>query len=485
MAFGHQSLRVTAVQSTGTTLMARSSDGLANDPRPEPVAAGMRFFTGTGIRAPVGFGSTNFIGGDTWSCSACHVDGLSDRMIWQAGPVPTHRYTSRGFTMLEGTWPLGWQGYLADVRNYAYTVTTNIGIYRPTQTQVDTLAAYLASIQAPPPENSLTERDGAHSAEACRGAQVYARYCESCHTGALSTSRERVERSILDRQRADIPSLLGSYRLGVWYRKGGASTLSDAVGQMAEWVGATLVPDDRAALVRYVGELTGRNLAVVTTYPRPDALLAADGHVDVVMTHALVNAPDNLARVRLLDDAGAPIAAEVTRVEPRRLRIVPRAALPFGATVRVELGAGLASERDLATRAAERMTYRVVGGARGARGGTVSGDGRGAGVWSSGHASARALAGRLRPPEHAGRHGDGARGVPQRDCVPLGGRGAALGPTAGDSAGAHPCGARDGGRLFGLRGRRGRHDGRRCRGRGHRGHGRSGASRVHPRGAGL
>jgi len=360
VAFGHQSLRVTAVQSTGTTLMARSSDGLANDPRPEPVAAGMRFFTGTGIRAPVGFGSTNFIGGDTWSCSACHVDGLSDRMIWQAGPVPTHRYTSRGFTMLEGTWPLGWQGYLADVRNYAYTVTTNIGIYRPTQTQVDTLAAYLASIQAPPPENSLTERDGAHSAEACRGAQVYARYCESCHTGALSTSRERVERSILDRQRADIPSLLGSYRLGVWYRKGGASTLSDAVGQMAEWVGATLVPDDRAALVRYVGELTGRNLAVVTTYPRPDALLAADGHVDVVMTHALVNAPDNLARVRLLDDAGAPIAAEVTRVEPRRLRIVPRAALPFGATVRVELGAGLASERDLATRAAERMTYRVV-----------------------------------------------------------------------------------------------------------------------------
>lgn len=159
VAFGHQSLRVTAVQSDGATLMARTSDGLATDPRPEPVAAGMRFFTGTGIRAPVGSGSTNFIGGDTWSCSACHVDGLSDRMIWQAGPVPTHRYTSRGFTMLEGTWPLGWQGYLADVRNYAYTVTTNIGIYRPTQAQVDILAAYLASIQAPPPENSLTERD--------------------------------------------------------------------------------------------------------------------------------------------------------------------------------------------------------------------------------------------------------------------------------------------------------------------------------------
>jgi len=360
VAFGHQSLQITALRAEGGQWLGRVSEPLRVDPRPASEVAGMRFFTGAGVRAPVGFGSTNFIGGDTWSCSACHVDGLSDRMIWQAGPVPTHRYTSRAFTLLEGTWPLGWQGYLADVRNYAYTVTTNIGIYRPTQTQVDSLAAYLASILPPPPENARTERDGAHSAEACRGAQVFARYCESCHEGPLSTSRGRIEQSILDRQRADIPSLLGSYRVGVWYRKSGSSSLDDAVGQMASWVGATLVPDDQRALVRYVGELTGRDLAVVTSYPRPSAPIAADGTIEVVMTHAIVNAPDNLSRVRLLDAMGAPVDATVERTAPRRLRIVPRAALPFGAAVRVELGAGLASEHDLVLRTATSLAFTVV-----------------------------------------------------------------------------------------------------------------------------
>jgi DNA-binding beta-propeller fold protein YncE len=352
-AYGHQALTVTEVPMTG---MARRSMALAADPRPAEVAAGQRFFTGTGVRVPM---TTSTIAGDMWSCNSCHADALSDRIVWQAGPSRMHRNASRPFTQLEGTWPLGWQGYLSDVRNYAYTVTTNIGIYQPSQAQVDGLTAYLASLAPPPAANSLTERDGGHSAEACAGAAVYQRACASCHGGPMTTTRARIDESIGDGLRADTPSLIGSYRNGTWFRKNNATSLADAVSQMAVWLRRSLTPAELASLTRYVSELTGRDFYLLTEAPRRTLPLPARGPVALVFSMPVLATPDNLARVRMVTAAGQRVAARV-EANGRAVTLTPEADLPFGAMVRVEVAPGFEAESE--TRVAEpiRVEYSTV-----------------------------------------------------------------------------------------------------------------------------
>jgi len=349
--YGHQALTLTAVTAAGA---ATSSMPLATDPRPEAVAFGQRFFTGTGVRV---MGAQ--VAGDRWSCNTCHADALSDRVVWQAGPNRMHRNASRPFTQLEGTFPLGWQGYLSDVRNYAYTVTTNVGLYQPTQAQVDGLAAYLASLAPPPAANSLTDRDGGHSAEGCEGAAVFTRACGSCHGGPLTTNRGRIEESLGDNTRADTPSLVGSYRNGTWFRKNTAASLRDAVEQMATWSRRSLSAAELTSLTRYVGELTGRDFYLAVEAPRRTARLPADAPVVLTFSMPVHVAADNLARVRLLDANGAALGARVT-AEGRFVTVTPTSALPFDAPVRVEVGDGFEAQGEVRTVGATRVEYRTV-----------------------------------------------------------------------------------------------------------------------------
>lgn len=357
VVFGHQSQQLTSVGAVAGARAARTSMPLGHDPRPGPVARGQRYFTGAGMRAALG--GARVLAGDVWSCSACHADGLTDGVAWQVGPVTSYRALTPALTLLEGTWPLGWQGSTSDLASAAFTLHAKIGVLRPTQDQVDGLAAYLASIAAPPAANTLTGRDGAPSAEATRGAAHFAAHCAGCHPGPLFTSRARVERDVDDGPAADVASLLGTARHGAWLRSGARRSLAGAVDAFVDWTRAPLDATQRRELTRYVAELTGGGFFVVTAQPRRGELLPTTAPITLVFSQPILDRAENLARVQVSDPSGRALNVRLT-VEGRRLLVAPTMPLLFGGEYRVAVGAGLESELEVRTGAAQEFTFRTV-----------------------------------------------------------------------------------------------------------------------------
>jgi YVTN family beta-propeller protein len=351
-AYGHQGLVLTEINKGRTVTVAK-------DPRPSEVASGQRFFTGPGQFTPAGPPASGLaIAGDRWSCNSCHADGSSDKLVWQAGPVPSHRYASRPYVMLEATWPLGWQGYLSSVRNYAVTVTGNVGITNPSTADVTGLAAYLSSIMPPASATSLTERDGALSAEAEKGGPIFQQHCGGCHAGSLTTSRRRVDKSLNDGKVADIPSLIGVYRQGVFFRDGSAKTLDQAVDAMIKFSEVTLSPVETASLKRYVAELTSRDFFPTSTFPSTKVPLSARSDLAATFSYPVLSTKENLAKIRVLSE-GKPVSA-TAKADGRRVVLTPDAALPAGGKVSFVVDAGFESEDGRTTAKATTADYEVA-----------------------------------------------------------------------------------------------------------------------------
>lgn len=357
LVFGHQAQRLTAIRAAAEGRTAVTSAALARDPRPAAVARGQEYFTGTGMRAELG--GAQVLAGDLWSCGSCHADGLTDRLAWQVGPVGSYRALSPALTLLEGTWPLGWQGSTSDLTSAAYTLHAKIGVLHPTQDQVDGLAAYLGSIAAPPAANTLTDRDGSPSPEARRGAVHFAARCASCHAGPLATSKARVDRDLDGSPSADIASLIGTARHGAWTHLGAQQSLAGAVDAFVDWTRAPLDATQRGELTRYVAELTGREFFVLAERPRQTDLLPTTAPIALVFSQPVLDRPENLARVQLTDPSGRPLAARVT-ADGRRLLVTPAMPLLFGGEYRVLLGDGLESELEARTWRAQELAFRTV-----------------------------------------------------------------------------------------------------------------------------
>jgi DNA-binding beta-propeller fold protein YncE len=315
-----------AQQTTLTRLMADADNDAATeslittvDPRPESVIEGQAYFTGAGRDYAM-----------TWSCNSCHVDGLSDTLIWNAGPF-SGRKVSRPFFWLEGTWPLGWDGYLSSVDNYAFTVNTNIGV-RPTTSEHRALSAYLSSLMPPPAANGHTRRDGTLTELGARGKQAFETAgCASCHALPLTTSRALLPAGVSEGP-TDVPALVGSYRLGAWTKLGDATSLSEAVELVSAAFGAADLEDEqRDALDQFLLELTARDLLVLTSDPRPSsASVAIDQSFTLTFSAPIWSDPSNLERAWLRGPAGA---IEVTREladSGRHLLLTPTDALEHG-----------------------------------------------------------------------------------------------------------------------------------------------------------
>ncbi|KIG19183.1 collagen triple helix repeat domain protein [Enhygromyxa salina] len=316
-AHGAQASSLTAISPANAAPQVLA---LTTDPRPAEVAAGQYFFTGAGRDYA-----------QNWTCNSCHVDGLSDTLVWNAGPFAGRR-VSRPFYWLEGTYPLGWDGYLSSVENYAFTVNINVGV-RPTTEEHRALSAYLASIMPPPAANEFTRRDGTLSELGEAGKRIYENEagCATCHPLPLTTSRATLAQGITEGV-TDVPGLVGSYRLGVWLKRGEATTLHDAVERVFGSLGDPgLDEDQRAALDRFLLELTARDFMVLTSSPRAgNTTMAVDQPIGVVFSHPVFNDAGNLAKVTLIDASGAEV--EVTRqlsADARHLELTPKAALAF------------------------------------------------------------------------------------------------------------------------------------------------------------
>ena len=340
---GAQDRVLTEISTEGTVLGATAA--LETDPRPPALARGMRYFTGSG---------RSFA--RTWSCNSCHADSLTDTIVWNAGPV-ADRVVPRPFSWLEGTYPLGWAGYLSDVRNYAFTVNNNVGI-RPTTEEAEDLNVYISSLMPPPAANGWTRRDGALSDEGALGRALYEGEagCAGCHALPLTTSRATFAPGITEGV-SDVPALVGAYRYGTWMKHGEARTYESGVELALGYVGARSVDDaERARLTRFLRELTGRDFFVLASDPRPGTSgVATDAPMTLTFSLPVWNDPANLAHIRLVDEGGTEIAVARRVIDGRRVELTPAEPLPHGAELRIEVGAALEAEDERRVFAAERI----------------------------------------------------------------------------------------------------------------------------------
>lgn len=327
---GAQGFVVTRLDAAGAS---GASADTGPDPRPEVVAAGQAYFTGAGRDY-----------GQNWACNSCHLDGLTDTLVWNAGPFED-RVVSRPLFWLEGAWPLGWAGYLANVRNYAYTVNTNVGI-RPTTEEAVALWEYLASLMPPPAANGWTERDGGLSAQALRGKALYdgKAACASCHALPLTTTRTVLGEGITAGT-SDTPVLVGAYRHGAWLKTGEAGTYRDGVRRAATWLGVSLSDAEVDDLTRYVSELTARDFFVLETEPHAGATdVPWDAPLVVTLSHPVWEDAANLAAIRVEDADGEAVVATLTLADDgRHITVTPSSPLTPGASYTLVVGASLTS----------------------------------------------------------------------------------------------------------------------------------------------
>ncbi|MCA9709108.1 MAG: Ig-like domain-containing protein, partial [Myxococcales bacterium] len=313
---GSQAYRVTLAGSDGTVDGVAELDG---DPRPAGVAQGQWMYTGVGAR-----------GGQAHSCADCHVDGLTDGNVWNAGFALS---TSRPMFWLEGTGPIGWEGDADDLRSYLYgSPAPTIGVI-PTTESFQAFYDYLAALVPPPPANGWTQRDGSLTEPALRGKELFEgkAACAGCHAGALTTQGLRLPGGgTHDAHPVVVPSLVGAYRHAFWLVDGAARTLEEAVTAMAPLSGVALSEEEVADLAGYLRELTAREFFVLTSTPRTGAShVRSEGPLSVVMSQPVFDDPSDLARIELRPEGGVAIGITV-EADGRRLTITPVAPLTPG-----------------------------------------------------------------------------------------------------------------------------------------------------------
>jgi DNA-binding beta-propeller fold protein YncE/mono/diheme cytochrome c family protein len=306
---------------------AASHGSTGSDPRPELEARGQRYYTGAGETY-----------GRNHTCNSCHADGLSDTLVWKAGPFDFRAVTRPQF-WLEGTDRLGWSGYVANVKNFAWSVNNTVGVF-PTTDQAEGLHAYLASLMPPPAANGKTKRDGALSDQALRGKAIYEGKgaCSSCHGLPLGTNRQ-IQAEGITPDTTDVPSLVGAYRHGVWLKQGEARDLRTAVEMVNASLGtAPLGSDEMDDLVRYLEELTARDFFLLASEPAAGESHAFGAPIRLTFSQPVWNDPKNLAAITLEDAGGQAVAATV-KAEGRHVTITPEALDP-GAAYTARIGAG-------------------------------------------------------------------------------------------------------------------------------------------------
>jgi DNA-binding beta-propeller fold protein YncE len=313
---------------------------LAEDPRPAEIALGERVFT-----RPGGAFASNH------GCTSCHIEAQNDGMVWHFGPESWSNI--RPLQLLDATTPIGWDGYVSSTENFGYQGPGSI-ISRPAAPdEARALGAFLGSLIGAPRANSFTRLDGSYTQAALRGQALFTGKagCANCHVPPLYTSRSLVEQG-KSGEPADVPSLLGVYRHGVYFVKAQARSLEDAVDVAVAYVGAALTPAERADLLWFLKQLTVKSSAPLGMWPDRGADQAVPpdarpyvGFADPVDTSAGGTAAEVAARYVVLEDAGGavvPAAVEITReAGAHRIVLRPDALLTPGATYRFRVRAGL------------------------------------------------------------------------------------------------------------------------------------------------
>ena len=280
------------------------------DTRPDTLVYGAQVFSVPGETV-----------GANRTCANCHVDGLSDGVVWNAGPFPNHQVT-RPFRWLEGTGRIGWDGYVGSIKVSGYVGGSTINKRFDTEEAI-ALGDFLASLMPAPAANGWTHRDGSMTKQAIAGFEVFQAKagCGGCHQGKLTTNKQIYEDG-LTAGLSDVPSLVDVTRVGSWLKDGSAATLRDSVDVALDTFGRTLEDEDMDAMMRYLQEITARDFFVLNSNFDEQKILGIDQAIRLTFSQPVFNEAINLTAIRVAAPDGSLIALS-TDADNRHVTVTP------------------------------------------------------------------------------------------------------------------------------------------------------------------
>jgi YVTN family beta-propeller protein len=192
---------------------------------------------------------------DSWiSCASCHFDGQSDGRVWNGRNTPS-------LYDLSETAPYGWMGdwdELADLELHLRALQVGDGLIEGVvnpatgdpntglSLDLDTLVAYLLSIDSPPPPQATDALLNEH------GATIFENLgCNACHSGAEFTDGQGYD--VETGGMFTTPSLNWLWQSAPYFHAGSAVTLRDVfILPGAHQVVDDLNVDEFDALIAYL-----------------------------------------------------------------------------------------------------------------------------------------------------------------------------------------------------------------------------------------
>ncbi|MEZ4264969.1 MAG: Ig-like domain-containing protein [Myxococcota bacterium] len=284
---------------------------IGRDPTPDDVREGQRMFNDAAFSA----------NGD-FSCNNCHIDGLTDGLVWNIlldGDVNTLAFRNVG-----GTGPFLWGGFLPTLFDFSREVLRLVGA-NATGVEMELLTNYMQSVTAPP--NPYTLPGGRLTEAGLRGRALFhtdaedgGGGCAACHSGPLFTNGEQVPGKT-EGFITDVPSLLGAYDTGPWGRHAQWPTLEAMVEYAATFTEATLSAAELADLTAYVRQLPSDLLYLTSARPL-DGARSVWNQTPVELVFSALLKDGQASKLRMATEAGAAVAGSWA-VSGRRARFVP------------------------------------------------------------------------------------------------------------------------------------------------------------------
>ncbi|MFT6399118.1 MAG: DNA-binding beta-propeller fold protein YncE [Bradymonadia bacterium] len=299
---------------------------LPGDPTPDDVAEGRRMFN-----------DASFSRHGDFSCNNCHIDGLTDGLVWNLlldGDVNTISFRNVG-----GTGPFLWGGQLPTLFDFSREVLQLVGA-TATGGQMELLTRYMQSVTAPP--NPHAGPGGAFTDVALRGRDVFAEVgCIGCHNGPAFTNRETVDGKTPGFQ-TDVPSLISTYDSGPWGRQAGWTTLEAMVEFAAvDYLGATVSEEDLVDLTAYVAQLPGDRLYLNSALPLDnETYVFFETELELVFSDSLTPGQVNAFSMHRIADTVEDVAGS-WEVSGRYARFTPVEALERETRYEMRVRAGL------------------------------------------------------------------------------------------------------------------------------------------------
>jgi YVTN family beta-propeller protein len=199
---------------------------------------------------------------DGWmSCHSCHTDGHANGQMNDNFSDRSFGAPKRVLSLLavRDTLPLAWSGQVTTLERQIHNSVENTMQREETlaKEQVQAIAAYVKSLELPPPLDVLRETQDAAAVD--RGRLVFEKHdCGRCHAPPTFTTPETYDVGLKDSQGAtefNPPSLRGLSHRGPYFHDNSAATLEDVFQKHRHPTAADYSSSDLRDLVAFLRSL--------------------------------------------------------------------------------------------------------------------------------------------------------------------------------------------------------------------------------------